>query len=67
MYCLNKKNGELVWKYNTGSRVDASPVVVGDHVLTANMRGDLFLLDIKSGKPSWSYELGTAIIPTRHL
>ena len=29
MYCLNKKSGELVWKYNTGSRVDASPVVVG--------------------------------------
>ena len=61
MYCLNKKSGELVWKYNTGSRVDASPVVVGNKVLTANMRGDIFLLDIKSGKPSWSYELGTAI------
>jgi len=45
VYCLNKKSGELVWKYNTGGRVDASPVVVGNRLLTATMRGDLFLLD----------------------
>jgi outer membrane protein assembly factor BamB len=61
MYCLNKSSGELVWKYNTGSRVDASPVIVGDRVLAANMRGDLFLMDAATGKPLWSYELGTAI------
>ena len=61
MYCLNKRDGILVWKYNTGSRVDASPVVVENKVLTANMRGDLLLLDIRSGKPVWTYELGTPV------
>ena len=25
------------------------------------MRGDLFLLDIATGRPAWTYELGTAI------
>ena len=48
VYCLNKKNGKVVWKYNTGGTVDASPVVVGKRVLAANMRGDLFLMDRKA-------------------
>ena len=51
----------MVWKYNTGSRVDASTVVVGNRLLVANMRGDLFLMDRKSGKPVWTYELGTPV------
>jgi eukaryotic-like serine/threonine-protein kinase len=61
VYCLNKNNGKLVWKYNTAGQVDASPVVVGNRLLIANMRGDLFLLDRKDGKVLWTYELGTAV------
>lgn len=61
VYCLNKNNGELVWKYNTGSRVDASSVVVGKRLLVANMRGDLILIDRESGSPKWTYELGTPV------
>ena len=58
---MNKKSGKLVWTYNTGGRVDASPVVIGNKVLIASMRGDLFLLDRKNGKLGWTYELGTAV------
>lgn len=61
LYCLNKRDGKLVWKYNTGSRVDASPVLVGDLVLCANMRGDVFLIDEKTGSPVWTWELGTPV------
>jgi eukaryotic-like serine/threonine-protein kinase len=61
VYCLNKKDGKEVWKYNTGGQVDASPVIVGNQVLVANMRGDLFLLDRRGGKPDWTYELGTPV------
>jgi outer membrane protein assembly factor BamB len=61
LYCLNKNSGELVWKFNTGSRVDASAVVVGERLLAANMRGDLFLIDRDSGQPVWTYELGTPV------
>ncbi len=53
---------DLVWKTNSGSRVDASPVIVGNQVLIANMRGDLQLLDLKTGKINWSYELGSGIV-----
>ena len=51
----------MVWKYNTGSRVDASPVIIGNKVMVANMRGDLFLMDRISGKLLWTYELGVAV------
>ena len=61
VYCLNKSTGNLVWKYNTGSRVDASPVIVNDKVLVVNMRGDFLIIDIKSGKPTWTYELGSPV------
>jgi len=58
VYCLNKNTGSLVWKYNAGSRVDASPVIVNDKVLIANMRGDFLIVDVNTGKRIWSYELG---------
>lgn len=61
LYCLDKNNGKLIWKYNTGSRVDASPVIISDKAVVANMRGDLLIIDIQTGKPSWSYELGTPV------
>ena len=61
IYCFNKNNGNIVWKYNTGSRVDASPVIIGEKVLAVNMRGDVMILDMKNGKPLWTYELGTPV------
>ena len=61
MYCLDKNTGDLLWKVNTGGRVDASPVVTSNGILVANMRGDLLLMDPGDGKVKWSYELGSAI------
>ena len=62
VYCFNRVDGQLRWKTNSGSRVDASPVVVGNQVLIANMRGDLQLLDLQTGKINWNYEIGSGIV-----
>ena len=64
LYCLDKLTGNLIWKFNTGSRVEASTVVSINKVLTANMRGDLFILDVNNGGKLWSYEIGTPISGT---
>ena len=61
VYCFNKNSGELLWKTNTGERVDASALVTSTKVLVTNMRGDILLLDLKDGKILWSYELGSPI------
>ncbi|HOI49698.1 MAG TPA: PQQ-binding-like beta-propeller repeat protein, partial [Prolixibacteraceae bacterium] len=49
VYCFDKSSGKLLWSYNTGNRVEASPVVAGKQALVANMRGDLILLDLADG------------------
>jgi outer membrane protein assembly factor BamB len=58
MYCLDKLTGEVLWSVNTGSRVDASPVVTSKGVLVVNMRGDICLYDVRDGSIGWNYELG---------
>jgi outer membrane protein assembly factor BamB len=62
VYCLERESGKLVWKFNTGSRVNASVVVSGGDVLTANMRGDLHILNLADGTSRWTYEIGSMII-----
>jgi outer membrane protein assembly factor BamB len=62
VYCFNRVDGRLLWKTNSGSRVDASPVIIGNKILIANMRGDLQIMDLKTGKLEWNYELGSGII-----
>ncbi|MCB8999671.1 MAG: PQQ-binding-like beta-propeller repeat protein [Bacteroidales bacterium] len=59
MYCFDKKNGKLYWKVNTGGSLDASPVLLGDVLLVANMRGDLMFMNASDGKSIWTYELGS--------
>ena len=61
-YCFEKNTGEKLWEYNTGRQVEASPVIAGDKVLVANMRGDLAMVNLSDGKPVWSYEIGSQII-----
>lgn len=64
VYCFDKSSGELIWKFNTGSRLEASPVVAEQKVLVANMRGDIFILDLNNGKELWSYESGNPVYAT---
>jgi outer membrane protein assembly factor BamB len=61
VYCFDKTSGKVLWKFNSGERVDASPLISGDQVLVANMRGDLILLRLSDGTPVWTYESGTPI------
>jgi outer membrane protein assembly factor BamB len=64
VYCFNKADGKILWKINTGNRVEASTVVNKDHVLIVNMRGDVLMLDLKTGKTIWTYELGIGVMNT---
>jgi len=61
VYCFEKTGGKLIWKYNSGEKVDASPLICGENILIANMRGDLILLKLSDGTPVWTYETGTPI------
>jgi outer membrane protein assembly factor BamB len=64
VYCFRKSDGKLLWKQNTGNRVEASAVVNASQALVVNMRGDLMLLRLNDGKPVWTYEIGTSVVNT---
>ena len=61
IYCFNAQSGALFWKVNTRARVHASPVISGSKVIAANLRGDVFLIDLKTGDILSEYELGSPI------
>ena len=61
VYCLNKFTGKLLWKKNTGSRIDASVVTDRRNILVSNMRGDVILMSIITGNTVWTFEAGSPI------
>ena len=51
----------MLWSFNAGGRIDASPVIAQDKVIAATMDGMLYILNLNNGKEEWSYEIGSAI------
>lgn len=49
------------WKFDTGYLVTASPVVSGNTVVAGNSNGDIYGLDITSGKTLWKYNAGSPV------
>jgi len=61
LHCVNKKNGEKIWVFQSRDDIDSSPVISGNKVVVASMDGRLYIVDLKDGKEIWSYEIGAAI------
>jgi len=59
---LDPKSGNERWIARLKSKVDASPVIVGDRVLLAGTDGRLFLLDQKTGETVWQTQLNGSVI-----
>ena len=59
---LDPKTGKENWIVRLKSKVDASPVIVGDRVLIAATDGRLFLLGQNSGETVWQTQLNGSII-----
>jgi eukaryotic-like serine/threonine-protein kinase len=62
IYCLDRNNGNLVWKYRTLNEVDSSPVIVDNKVVACSKDGRIYILSLADGKMLWSYPIGQAII-----
>jgi outer membrane protein assembly factor BamB len=58
---LDARTGRQIWSFRTGSRVDSSPVILGDRVFVGSSDGNLYALDTSSGKEAWRFETGAGI------
>jgi outer membrane protein assembly factor BamB len=54
-------DGNQIWSFNAGGRLDASPVIVKNVVIAVTMDGLLYALNLNNGKELWSYEVGSAM------
>lgn len=61
LYCL-KPDGELVWKFETGDRINCSPAIAGDYTFVAGCDEHLRVIDIKQGKEFKDIPLNTYLI-----
>ena len=63
VYCLDAKNGKIVWKYDYGCKLDpnlyeggpnATPTFYENKIYTLSREGHMYCLDAKTGKAYWA-------------
>ena len=62
VHALNPQTGQPLWTYPAKSRVDSSPVIVGERVFFGTVGGELVALNLNSGEKVWEFVIGAAII-----
>ncbi len=62
LHCVDRKQGEKLWEFQTLDEIDGSAVVSDDKVIFGSIDGRLYILNLKDGTKIWSYEIGGAII-----
>ena len=55
---LDPTTGKPLWEFPVRSRTESSPVIAGDLVFFATVRGRVVAVDIASGREQWQYEAG---------
>ena len=53
VYCVDKETGATRWTATLKSKIDASPVIVGDRVFVGSTDGRLYALGLKDGAIVW--------------
>lgn len=62
VYALDPKTGELKWELTLRAKVDASPVIVGEHVLVPSTDGRLYRIRINDGSVLWERQFAGGFI-----
>ncbi len=62
VYAVDRKSGALQWAYVGKGRFESSPIVVGQHVIIGGGDGRVCVLQLKTGKKVWDFELGGSIM-----
>lgn len=63
LHAIDRRGGELKWKYLLkGSVGESSPVVADDQVVVCTRTGVVTILDARSGEQKWEYDTGEPIV-----
>jgi len=61
VYALDPAGGEVIWTFETGDQVVASPTLAGDTLYVGSLDGTLYALDAATGEARWSALIGAMI------
>ncbi|HEX5604244.1 MAG TPA: PQQ-binding-like beta-propeller repeat protein, partial [Pyrinomonadaceae bacterium] len=58
LYCLDKKDGRLIWSYKTEDSLKATPTIVGDRLIASGLDHYIYCIDARDGTLIWKYKTG---------
>lgn len=64
---IPKQIGPLKWKFKASGKLYASPTLSKNHAFIGSEDGNLYAIDLKSGKKIWSFKTGGAVSTTPAL
>jgi outer membrane protein assembly factor BamB len=62
LHAINRQTGEAAWKFQTGGRVEGSPIVFADAVVFGSTDGRLYAASFEAGQELWQLELGESLV-----
>lgn len=62
LHAINRTTGESVWKFPTGGRVEASPIMFSDAAVFGSADGRLYAANLADGTELWRLELGEPLV-----
>lgn len=61
IFCLNSKDGEIMWQANLNDSIYSSPVVLEKFLIICTMSGKIYLFNNSSGEKLWEKEIKGSI------
>ncbi len=58
IYCLNRSDASVIWKFKTTDCAKSTPSVSGDRLVVGNLDHYVYCLDTKDGSLVWKYQTG---------
>jgi len=58
VYCLDKNDGTVIWKFKGKDSFKATPVIFADKILASGLDHHLYCINAKDGTLIWDYETG---------
>lgn len=62
VHALSPDRGDKIWTFTAKSRIESSPVIVGNRVFFGTTRGVFIGLDIANGEKVWEFETASSIV-----
>lgn len=61
LYALDATTGDLRWRFNAGSAIQATPVLYDDRVYVGTLAGKFVAVNRATGKAEWTYTLNGSV------